>query len=223
MTQSRNHAWPADLTRGPIDLFRPRHLRGGAGAHLLGPSWASSAWRPSCRNSYRRSSLGAMPVVVTHRCQRRPACLREPLRASRLAAVLNERRGARHHLRLSQLELRSRGQPRPASLSQGSRRQGRHAGRLQARDHGPRKLRIATLGGLVFGTLSERAWLGDYLEDDRDPHPTGDAAPVKLSAADLRRPDAEALHGEREGLPREPAARSSHLPPEPPVAKAASS
>jgi hypothetical protein len=71
--------------------------------------------------------------------------------------------------------------------------------------------------------LSERAWLGDYLEDDRDPHPTGDAAPVKLSAADLRRPDAEALHGEREGLPREPAARSSHLPPEPPVAKAASS
>ena len=91
--------------------------------------------------------------------------------------------------------------------------------------HGPRKLRVATVCGLVFGTLSaETPPLEEYLGPDilpriRRVHAcTGQAARRLLPniAEQL-----EALHGERQGqLSRESAAHVlHHIPSQPSIAK----
>ena len=91
--------------------------------------------------------------------------------------------------------------------------------------HAPRKLRVETLAGLVFGTLSARtppleAYLGAEIVK-RDPPRDARAG----QGARRLQPDAaeqlEALHGEREGqLSREPPAHVLHdLPAQPAVAE----
>ena len=156
----------------------------------------------------------------------RAARLRESLRAPRLPArARRERRGPQHHLRLSQLELRSRRQPHRRRVPQRPRRQGRHAGGLPAGDAWPaqaarRDARRARLRHVVLGRAAARAISGTR---DRRAHPSRDAgageAPRRLQPGAAEQ--LEALHGEREGhLPREPAAHVlHHLPPQPPVAK----
>ncbi len=114
--------WPAEgLTRVPYWVYSDREIYDEEQARIFqGPTWSFLCLEAELPGpgSYRRSSLGAMPVVVTRDRDGKLQRLREPLRASRLAAgAQRERRGARHHLRLSQLELRSLPAISPASRS----------------------------------------------------------------------------------------------------------
>ena len=168
-----------------------------------------------------------MPVVVTRDQDGRAARLREPLRASRLAArAQRARRGAQHHLRLSQLELRSCRQSHRRRVPPRARRQGRHAGGLPARRRTARA---------SCASRRSPAWSSARCRQTRrrsstisgaeivGPHPPRDAGAGE--AARRLQPGAaeqlEALHGERQGqLSREPAAHVlHHLPPQPAVAE----
>ena len=96
-----------------------------------------------------------MPVVVTrdkdgalhafeNRCAHRGSLL-----------VLNERGEAkRHRLRLSQLELRPCGNLTGVAFRRGIGGKGGMPADAGPTPIGPRQLRVETLGGLVFGTLS---------------------------------------------------------------------
>ena len=189
---------------------------------------AFSASRPSCPapNSYRRSSLGAMPVVVTrdqegalhafeNRCAHRGSLL-----------VLDESGEARNIICVyHNWSYDLAGNLTGVAFRKGLGGKGGMPAECRPETHGPRKLRIETLGGLVFGTLVDGGAAARAISRGRDrrAHPPRDAGAGE--AARRLQPGAaeqlEALHGEREGqLPREPAAHVlHHLPPQPPVAE----
>ena len=162
-----------------LGLFRPRRL--------MSQEQAAHLPRRHLEFPVPRSRAARSPNTFAHlqprrdagrgdpRRRRHAARLREPLRPSRLAAVPQRaRRGTRDHLRLSQLDLRSRRQSHRRRVPPRRRRQGRHAGRLpRPRRTAPRKLRLATLAGLVFGTLSadDAAARALSRRRDRQAHP----------------------------------------------------
>ena len=118
-----------------LALHRPRPLCAGAGAnlprqHLDVPvprgGAADAQFVPALQS--RRHAGGRHP-----RQGRRDPRLREPLRPPRLAALpQGPRRGEGDRLRLSQLDLRPHRQAHRRRVPPRHRRQGRHAGRLQA-------------------------------------------------------------------------------------------
>ena len=134
-----SRSWPAEgLTRVPYWVYSDRDLYDEEQARIFrGPTWnflCLEAELPG-PNSYRRSSLGAMPVVVTrdkdgvlhafeNRCAHRGSLL-----------VLNESGEARdiicvyHNWSYDLLR-----QSHRRRVPQGPRRQGRHAGGVPARD-----------------------------------------------------------------------------------------
>jgi phenylpropionate dioxygenase-like ring-hydroxylating dioxygenase large terminal subunit len=161
--------WPAEgLTRVPYWVYGDRDLYDEEQARIFrGPTWnflCLEAELPA-PNRYRRSSLGAMPVVVTrdrdgalnafeNRCAHRGSLL-----------VLAESGEARdivcvYHNWCYDLA----GNLTAVAFRKGLGGKGGMPADCRPESHGPRKLRLATLAGLVFGTLAADApSLEDYL------------------------------------------------------------
>src|SRR5260370_16126475 len=115
--------------------------------------------------SYRRSSLGAMPVVVTrdadgnfhafeNRCAHRGSLL-----------VLNESGEARDIICVyHNWSYDLTGSLTGVAFRKGLGGKGGMPAECRPEMHGPRQLRVATLAGLVFGTLADDTpALEDYL------------------------------------------------------------
>jgi phenylpropionate dioxygenase-like ring-hydroxylating dioxygenase large terminal subunit len=157
-TTAPTRHWPAEgLTRVPYWIYSDRDLYDAEQARIFrGPSWSFlclDAELPG-PGSYRRSSLGAMPVVVTrdrdgnlhafeNRCAHRGSLL-----------VLNDSGEARdiicvYHNWSYDLS----GSLTGVAFRKGLGGKGGMPAECRPETQGPRKLRIATLCGLVFGTL----------------------------------------------------------------------
>ena len=174
--------WSEDTTRVPYWVYQDDTVRRAEQQKVFaGPTWnylCLEAEIPA-QGDFRTTFVGSMPVIVVARLRRRDLRVREPLRASRRADRAGRRRQrARLHLRLSRLELRPRRQPQGAWPSRTASKARAAWPRSFCRsDHGPRKLRIATLSGLVFGSLVRRraADRGLSRRGDRQPHQAGAA------------------------------------------------
>ena len=153
--------WPEGaLTRVPFWIYQSQNIYALEQQRMFeGPTWnfsASKPTSPSRATTARRSSAPCRSWwratddeinAFENRCAHRGALIASTTAAS----------AKRLPVRLPRLELRPAGQPASDRLRARRQRQGRHARRLLRAEHGPRKLRITTFCGLVFGTLSADA------------------------------------------------------------------
>jgi phenylpropionate dioxygenase-like ring-hydroxylating dioxygenase large terminal subunit len=164
--------WPAEgLTRVPYWVYCDHEIHEREQARIF----CGATWNFLCLeaelpgpNTYRRSSLGAMPVVVTrdrdgnlhafeNRCAHRGSLL-----------VLNESGKARdiicvYHNWSYDLS----GSLTAVAFRKGLGGKGGMPPQCRPETHGPRKLRLQVVCGLVFGTLSaETPTLEQYLGPD---------------------------------------------------------
>ena len=169
-TQSRH--WPAEgLTRVPYWIYADRDVYEQEQVRIFqGPTWnflCLEAELPE-PNTYRRSNLGAMPVVVTrdaagalhafeNRCAHRGALL-----------VLNESGSARDIICVyHNWSYDLCGTLTGVAFRKGVAGKGGMPADARPDAYPPRKLRLATLAGLVFGTLAADApQLEEYLGPD---------------------------------------------------------
>jgi phenylpropionate dioxygenase-like ring-hydroxylating dioxygenase large terminal subunit len=154
--------WPAEgLTRVPYWLYSDPDIYAQEQARIFeGPVWSflcleAELPRPG---SYRRASLGVMPVVVTrgadgtlnafeNRCAHRGALL-----------VLNESGETRDIVCVyHNWSYDLCGNLTGVAFRKGLGGKGGMPADCRPEQHAPRKLRLATLAGLVFGTLSAEA------------------------------------------------------------------
>jgi anthranilate 1,2-dioxygenase large subunit/terephthalate 1,2-dioxygenase oxygenase component alpha subunit len=161
--------WPADgLKRVPYWVYSDADLYQAEQERIFrGPTWnflCLEAELPG-PNTYRRSSLGEMLVVVArdkdgaihafeNRCAHRGSllCLHEQGEAKEIVCV--------YHNWTYDLA----GNLTGVAFRRGLGGKGGMPADAKPEAHGPRKLRVATLAGLVFGTLSaETPPLEDYL------------------------------------------------------------
>jgi phenylpropionate dioxygenase-like ring-hydroxylating dioxygenase large terminal subunit len=153
------HRWPAEgLTRVPYWAYSDSSIYEEEQARIFrGPTWqflCLEAELPTS-NTYRRSGLGAMPVVVTrdkdgelhafeNRCAHRGSLL-----------VLNESGEARDIICIyHNWSYDLCGNLTGVAFRKGLRGKGGMPPECRPEAYGPRKLRVETLAGLVFGTLS---------------------------------------------------------------------
>jgi phenylpropionate dioxygenase-like ring-hydroxylating dioxygenase large terminal subunit len=154
--------WPAEgLTRVPYWLYADGDIYEQEQARIFrGPTWnflclEAELTKPG---SYRRSSLGAMPVVVTrdqdgalhafeNRCAHRGSLL-----------VLDERGEARDIICVyHNWSYDLAGNLTGVAFRKGLGGKGGMPADCHPEAHGPRKLKLTTLAGLVFGTLAPDA------------------------------------------------------------------
>ncbi len=158
MQGSARH-WPAEgVARVPYWVYSDRDLYAQEQTRIFqGPTWnflCLDAELPA-PNSYRRSSLGEMPVVVTrdkvgkvhafeNRCAHRGSllCINDSGEAKNIVCV--------YHNWTYDLE----GNLFGVAFRNGIGGKGGMTDDVKPELHGPRKLRVEILGGLVFGTLS---------------------------------------------------------------------
>jgi phenylpropionate dioxygenase-like ring-hydroxylating dioxygenase large terminal subunit len=154
--------WPAEgLTRVPYWLYADGDVYEQEQARIFrGPTWSFLCLEAELPKpaSYRRSSLGAMPVVVTrdqdgalhafeNRCAHRGSLL-----------VLNERGEARDIICVyHNWSYDLAGNLTGVAFRKGLGGKGGMPADCRPEAHGPRKLELATLAGLVFGTLAPDA------------------------------------------------------------------
>ncbi len=162
-------SWPAEgLTRVPYWIYSDADIYAQEQARIFrGASWSFLCLEAELPgpNTYRTSSLGEMPVVVTrdaagelhgfeNRCAHRGSLL-----------CLNERGAGReivcvYHNWTYDLA----GNLTGVAFRRGIGGKGGMPKSARPEEHAPRKLRLATLAGLVFGTLSPATPpLEDYL------------------------------------------------------------
>ena len=162
MTATDSRCWPAEgLTRVPYWVYSDPGIYDEEQARIFrGPTWnflclEAELPRP---NSYRRASLGAMPVVLTrdkdgnlhafeNRCAHRGSLL-----------VLNQSGEARDIVCVyHNWSYDLCGNLTGVAFRKGLRGKGGMPQECRPETYGPRKLRLETLAGLVFGTLSADA------------------------------------------------------------------
>ena len=161
--------WPAEgLTRVPYWVYTDRDIHEAEQRRIFeGATWnflCLEAELPK-PNSYRRSNLGAMPVVVTrdedgalnafeNRCAHRGSLL-----------VLNESGDAKDIICVyHNWSYDLCGNLTGVAFRKGIGGKGGMPADARPDAYPPRKLRVATLNGLIFGTLSEKTPpLEDYL------------------------------------------------------------
>ena len=222
-------SWPAQgLTRVPYWIYQDEDIyRREQELIFRGATWTFLGLEAELPNpgDWKTTFVGDMPVVVARDAERCAACVREPLRASRRAALPEGPRqleGDRLHL--PQLDLRPRGKPHCRRVSPRDPRQGRDGRRRRTREPGAvqapaRDLPRPRVRDALGRDAADRGvpWGGD-----RSARAAGDEGagqgPRRLQ------PDAaeqlEALSRQRQGhLPREPATPLlHHVPHQPSVA-----
>jgi anthranilate 1,2-dioxygenase large subunit/terephthalate 1,2-dioxygenase oxygenase component alpha subunit len=150
--------WPEGLTRVPYWVYRDPETSRREQAHVFeGPTWSYLCLEVDVPDTgdFRTSFLGTMPVVVAraedgsiagfeNRCVHRGAmiCLEDGGSVKDFHCVYH---AWRYDLR---------GNLTSIAFRRGVNGQGGMPDTFRMEDHGPRKLRIATFCGLVFGTLS---------------------------------------------------------------------
>jgi phenylpropionate dioxygenase-like ring-hydroxylating dioxygenase large terminal subunit len=166
---TQTHRWPAEgLTRVPYWVYSDRTVYAEEQERIFrGPTWNFLCLEAELANpnSYRRSSLGEMPVVVTrdkdghlhafeNRCAHRGSLL-----------LLNESGQARDIVCVyHNWSYDLCGNLTGVAFRKGLRGKGGMPADARPETHGPRKLKLATLAGLIFGTLAADAPpLEDYL------------------------------------------------------------
>jgi phenylpropionate dioxygenase-like ring-hydroxylating dioxygenase large terminal subunit len=160
--QAQSRRWPAEgLTRVPYWVYSDEDIYAAEQARIFrGPTWSflcleAELPRP---NTYRRSNLGTMPVVVTrdkdgavhafeNRCAHRGALLvlNECGEASDIVCVY-------HNWSYDLC-----GTLTGVAFRRGVGGKGGMPADAKPDAYPPRKLRVATFAGLVFGTLSDEA------------------------------------------------------------------
>jgi len=157
---SEEHSWQGDLTRVPFWVYQDEALMKEEQRRVFeGPVWnflclESEIAEPG---DWRTTSVGQMPVVVVrdaegnltafeNRCVHRGA----------LICLDNEGKGAEdfqcvYHAWRYDL----RGNLKSVAFQRGVRGQGGMDAAFRLDEHGPRKMRLTTLHGLIFGTFSE--------------------------------------------------------------------
>jgi phenylpropionate dioxygenase-like ring-hydroxylating dioxygenase large terminal subunit len=154
--------WPAEgLVRVPYWVYSDRDIYEAEQERIFrGATWSFLCLEAELPgpNSYRRSSLGAMPVVVTrdqegalhafeNRCAHRGSLL-----------VLDESGEARNIICVyHNWSYDLAGTLTGVAFRNGLGGKGGMPAECRPETYGPRKLRIETLAGLVFGTLSPEA------------------------------------------------------------------
>ena len=187
--------WPAGVTRIPYWVYADPDVLALEQKRLFeGPVWNFLCLEIDLPNvgDYRTTFVGSHARRRGARRGRRARRVREPLRASRRADLPGRLRlGEGLPVRLSLLALRSARQPALDRVRRGVNGQGGMPADFDMTQHGPRKLRVTTFCGMVFGTLSPDAprfedWLGP---EDRRPRPPRAAATAswRSSAASPRR------------------------------------
>ena len=150
-------AWPAGLTRVPYWVYRdPAVARDEQARIFEGPAWHFLCLEIDVAEpgNYRATMMGAMPVVVAraedgevvafeNRCAHRGAliCLDD-------GGTVKDFQCVYHSWRYD-----LRGNLTSVAFRRGVNGRGGMADDFEMAAHGPRKLRTATLCGLVFGTL----------------------------------------------------------------------
>jgi anthranilate 1,2-dioxygenase large subunit/terephthalate 1,2-dioxygenase oxygenase component alpha subunit len=161
--------WPAGLTRVPYWVYTDADIRGLEQKRLFeGPVWNFLCLEIELPNvgDYRTTFVGSMPVVVVraedgelaafeNRCAHRGAliCLDDCGSVKDFQCVYHSWRYDLH------------GNLRSVAFSRGVNGKGGMPAGFDMTQHGPRKLRVTTFCGMVFGTLSAEAprfetWLG---------------------------------------------------------------
>ena len=154
-------SWPAGLTRVPYWVYRdPDVARDEQSRVFEGPVWNYLCLEADIPETgdFRASFIGAMPVVVArtedgsiagfeNRCVHRGAmiCLEDGGRVKDFHCV--------YHAWRYDLS----GNLKSIAFRHGVNGQGGMPADFRMEDHSPRKLRITTLHGLVFGTLADDA------------------------------------------------------------------
>src|SRR5262245_14643833 len=171
-TAAQSHHWPAEgLTRVPYWIYSDRDVYEQEQARIFqGPTWSFLCLEAELPgpSTYRRSSLGTMPVVVTrdadgnlhafeNRCAHRGALL-----------VLNESGSARDIICVyHNWSYDLCGTLTGVAFRKGVGGKGGMPADARPDAFPPRKLKLATLSGLVFGTLSaDTPPLEQYLGPD---------------------------------------------------------
>ena len=161
-TAAQNHHWPAEgLTRVPYWIYADPGIYEEEQARIFqGPTWSFLCLEAELPgpNTYRRSNLGAMPVVVTrdkdgalhafeNRCAHRGSLL-----------VLDEAGEARNIICVyHNWSYDLAGNLTGVAFRRGLGGKGGMPAECRPEQHGPRRLRLETIGGLVFGTLADDA------------------------------------------------------------------
>ena len=156
---SEGRQWPAEgLVRVPYWVYSDRDIYEAEQERIFrGATWnflCLEAELPG-PNSYRRTSLGAMPVVVT--CDKEGALAAFENRCAHRGSllVLDERGEARNIICVyHNWSYDLAGNLTGVAFRKGLGGKGGMPAECRPETHGPRKLRIETLAGLVFGTLS---------------------------------------------------------------------
>jgi anthranilate 1,2-dioxygenase large subunit/terephthalate 1,2-dioxygenase oxygenase component alpha subunit len=167
----RHAAWPPGISRVPYWLYRdPAVLRAEQARIFEGPVWNFLCLEADipAQGDYRTTFVGEMPVIVvrgedgaTHAFENRCAH-RGALIAFEDGGTVKEFTCVYHAWRYD-LE----GNLRSVAFQRGVGGKGGMPDSFCMDQHGPRKLRVDTIGGLVFGTLSAAApELLDYLGAD---------------------------------------------------------
>jgi anthranilate 1,2-dioxygenase large subunit/terephthalate 1,2-dioxygenase oxygenase component alpha subunit len=158
---SHARQWPAEgVTRVPYWVYSDRDLFDDEQARIFrGPTWnflCLEAELPK-ENTYRTSAVGAMPVVVTRDSDGRLNAFENRCAHRGSLLCINERGAARdivcvYHNWSYDLA----GNLTGVAFRKGLGGKGGMPADARPDENPPRKLRVATIGGLVFGTLSER-------------------------------------------------------------------
>ena len=172
MTATDVLEWPAEgLTRVPYWVYCEREIYDREQAEIFrGPTWnflclEAELPRPS---TYRRSSLGDMPVVVTRDAEGKLHAFENRCAHRGSLLILNESGEARditcvYHNWSYDLC----GNLTGVAFRKGLGGKGGMPPDCRPEEHGPRKLRVESLCGLVFGTLcGETPPLEQYLGPD---------------------------------------------------------
>jgi phenylpropionate dioxygenase-like ring-hydroxylating dioxygenase large terminal subunit len=160
--------WAPGLTRVPYWVYQDAAvLRAEQKQIFEGPAWHYLCLEADIPNhgDYRVSCIGAMPIIAVrgeagdihafeNRCAHRGALI-----AFEDAGTVKDFTCAYHAWRYD-----LRGNLCSVAFQRGVGGKGGMAESFRVEEHGPRKLRVATIGGLVFGTLAADApELVDYL------------------------------------------------------------
>ncbi|WP_201451530.1 aromatic ring-hydroxylating oxygenase subunit alpha [Hydrogenophaga sp. BPS33] len=160
MISSEQNVWPAgDVTRVPFWIYTDDEIyRKEQESIYLGPVWNYLCLEAEIPKSgdYCTAFVGDMPVVVTrgpdggvnafeNRCSHRGSllALKQRGNAKDFVCVYH---AWRHDIKGNLLSV---------AFSRGVNGEGGMPPDFNVCNHGPRKLRVTTLGGLVFGTLSD--------------------------------------------------------------------
>ncbi|MGE0224370.1 MAG: Rieske 2Fe-2S domain-containing protein [Acetobacteraceae bacterium] len=150
--------WNGDLTRVPYTVYRdPEMLKAEQARVFEGPVWNFLCLESEIAEAgdWRTTVVGQLPVVVVHDADGTIAAFENRcVHRGALICLDNEGRGAKdfqcvYHAWRYDL----RGNLASVAFQRGVNGKGGMPADFRLQDHGPRKLRVTTLHGLVFGTL----------------------------------------------------------------------